>query len=64
MNTHVDKSLCVGCELCVQICPVVFCMDPDGKARAEIVLEHEEDACKDALASCPVSAISISEEET
>ena len=29
MKAKVDESLCIGCELCVQICPGVFRMEGD-----------------------------------
>ena len=61
MNAHVDKSLCVGCEMCVQICPAVFFMDSDGKAEAGTVPVSEETACKEGADGCPVSAISVAE---
>lgn len=50
---------CIGCGLCASICPDVYEMGDDGYAHA---LEAEvdpslEDAAKDAMNSCPVSAI-------
>ena len=62
MEAHVDKDICIGCGLCPSICEAVFEMDDDGKAVAknpEVPSEYEDEA-KDAEASCPVSAISVS----
>jgi len=33
MKAKVDPDLCIGCELCVNLCPEVFRME-DGKAVA------------------------------
>lgn len=60
MNIKVDPELCIGCELCVQTAPVVFEMEGD-KAVTKVnpVPEDEETNCKDAVDTCPVSAITI-----
>lgn len=34
MKGFVDKGTCIGCGLCTGICPEVFQMDDDGKAKA------------------------------
>jgi ferredoxin len=60
MKAVVDRDLCIGCNLCVEICPEVFSMGDDMIARAiedDIPPELEEKA-RDAAASCPVDAIS------
>ncbi|MCR4403449.1 MAG: ferredoxin [Firmicutes bacterium] len=56
----VDENLCIGCGLCVEICPDVFEMGDDGQAHAV----HPEKCpglpcCADAAESCPVEAIKI-----
>jgi ferredoxin len=61
MKAHVDKDTCIGCGLCEGICPKVFKMDEDGKAKA---IETELDAsleaeARDAESQCPVEAISV-----
>lgn len=55
----VKKDECTGCGLCVSICPDVFEMDEDDKAK---VLEPESDAecTHEAAENCPVEAIVIS----
>lgn len=60
MKANVDKSGCIACELCTQICPEVFRMGDDGfaEAYAEVTDELAESA-KDARDSCPVSVIDI-----
>lgn len=62
MKAEVDKDTCIGCGLCPSICEAVFELEDDGKAVAKVnpVPEDQEDEAKDAEASCPVNAISIS----
>jgi ferredoxin len=61
MKAIVDKDLCVGCELCAQICPAVFYIGTDGFAEsiAAPVPAEEEASCKEASESCPVDAIAV-----
>ncbi len=62
MKVIVDKELCIGCGVCIDICPDVFEMDAeDGKVKAKetpIPVKAEDD-CRDAAAQCPVEAIQI-----
>ncbi|NMM66013.1 ferredoxin [Clostridium sp. P21] len=61
MKANVDKDTCIGCGLCPDICPEVFQMDDDGKAKAVVdsVSSTQEDGAKDAAEQCPVNAISV-----
>lgn len=61
MKANVDKDLCIGCELCPDICPEIFSMDDDGLAVAKDIEipEDIEDSAKDAESQCPVEAISV-----
>jgi ferredoxin len=60
MKASVDESLCIGCELCVQICPGVFSMDGEfAVAIAETVPPEHEKAARQAADECPVEAIAI-----
>jgi len=61
MKAFVDPDTCIGCELCVSICPMVFSMNADSIAEAvsgEVPTESEM-ACRDAEADCPVQAIRL-----
>ena len=53
----VDRSICTGCNVCVEMCPDVFELDEDGVA----VVYHErgdsEDALSDSLDACPEACI-------
>lgn len=51
----INAEKCIGCGLCVSICPKIFEMI-DGKAK---VKSQENEKCvEDAISSCPVEAIS------
>ncbi|MFA6995168.1 MAG: ferredoxin [Patescibacteria group bacterium] len=53
----VDQNKCIGCGLCAGLCPETFSMNLDGKA--EVIKTQETPGAKDAAASCPVEAISL-----
>lgn len=61
MKAFVDKDTCIGCGLCEGICPEVFSMDEDGKAKAieDELDESVVDGAKDAESQCPTEAISV-----
>lgn len=63
MKAIVDQDTCIGCQLCVGVCPEVFSMGDDGKSHAISgdIPSGEEDNAIDSRDSCPVSAISIEE---
>ncbi|MDD6320848.1 MAG: ferredoxin [Oscillospiraceae bacterium] len=58
MKFHVNSD-CIGCGLCVSTCPEVFSMTDAGTAAAVPgdVDGLDESAAKEAMQSCPVSAI-------
>lgn len=63
MKATVDKSLCAGCGICVDVCPEVFEMDGDvAIAKVDKVPAEAEDTCQDAVQQCPVEAIKITED--
>ena len=56
----IDYGLCIGCEVCADLCPEVFEIR-DEKAW---VIEPEKCAscdCEEAISSCPVDAIAWEE---
>ena len=63
MKAKVDKETCIGCGLCVGICPEVFDMNDENIAevKADPVPSESETTCREAVESCPVDAIEISE---
>jgi ferredoxin len=63
VTVTVDQDLCVGCGLCVGVCPQVFEMSDEGKSRvvAQPADLQAQDGCREA-ADCPVEAISLKED--
>ena len=60
MKAAVDQETCIGCEVCVGICPDVFEMDGDvAVAKADDIPDHLAESATEAADSCPVDAIRI-----
>lgn len=58
MRAYVDQDTCIGCGLCVTICPEVFQLNADGKAEAMAdTTDDNRDSVLEDIDSCPVSAI-------
>ena len=59
MKANVTQE-CIGCELCVQVCPEVFEMaDGIAKVKADPVPADAEPTCQEAADGCPVNAIEL-----
>ena len=60
MKATVDDK-CIGCDLCTQICPEVFELNDQNVAivKVDVVPAQAEATCKEAAASCPVEAITL-----
>ena len=60
MKAKIDRSGCIACELCTEICSEVFRMADDGLAEvyAEVTEDLEAFAIE-ASENCPVSVISV-----
>ncbi|MBN1760306.1 MAG: ferredoxin [Chitinispirillaceae bacterium] len=61
MKATVDKETCIGGGLCRDICPAVFITNDDAKAGVALtpVPPDTTAACREAVASCPVGAITL-----
>ena len=60
MKAIVDTAACVGCEVCVSVCPDVFVMDGAiAKTTVDTVPAAAEASAKEAATSCPVTAITF-----
>ena len=59
----IDQDKCIGCNTCPLIDPEVFEMDTTVyKAKIKKQPENISDTTQNAINSCPVGAISTSEE--
>lgn len=59
MTAYVNEK-CIGCGMCVAICPEVFEMTEENVALASgEVLPELETTVQEAVDSCPVSAIEV-----
>jgi ferredoxin len=54
---YVDKTVCISCELCVNMVPAVFRMGDDGLAEVYDSAGASEEEIQDAIDNCPVSCI-------
>jgi ferredoxin len=63
MKARVKKDVCIGCGLCVDICPQVFVLGDENIAETivERVGAEVKNACREAAKNCPVDAIEIEE---
>ncbi len=60
MKVKVDKELCSGDEICVDICPEVFKMEDDvAVVLVDTVPEDVKERCREAVDECPSEAITI-----
>lgn len=55
----VDKNKCIGCGLCTAIADKTFRIGKDGKSEVFNQNSDSEEKIKEAISSCPVTAISI-----
>ena len=59
MTAYVNEN-CIGCSMCVSICPEVFHMTDENVALAnDEILPNQETTVQEAADSCPVSAIEV-----
>ena len=63
MNLHasVNKNACIGCGICVDLCPSLFEIDPQGLSEATTTLINPSLTPKANIAAeaCPTAAISV-----
>lgn len=61
---QVDIRVCMSSGMCVGSAPDRFAFGPDGRSQPVSELIDEDEDVRDAAASCPVEAISITDAET
>ncbi len=55
-----DKEKCIGCGLCASLCPEVFELGNDGKAKVKNAKACKGNKkCKETADPCPVNAIKV-----
>jgi ferredoxin len=56
----VDQNLCIGCGHCAEVCPKVFELEDE---KSEVIGPDNCDtcSCQEAIGTCHVQAISLSE---
>ncbi len=59
MAYTVDQDTCIGCGSCEAVCPDVFVMDDNDKARVKKDAKQDCACAKDAFEICPVNAIKL-----
>jgi len=59
MKATVNQDVCIGCGTCVSIAAKSFKLNDQGKAEPVEPAGDSEEKIKEAVASCPVSAISL-----
>lgn len=60
MKVNIDREGCIGCGLCVEICPEVFRIaDGDGLSEAYKSPDGFESQVMDAAVACPVEVIRV-----
>lgn len=61
MKAIVDQEACIGCGMCIDICPEVFAYNSEEKSEAVVdeVPDAEHEKAAEAKDICPVDAIEI-----
>lgn len=60
MKVKVDENVCIGCGLCMNVCPKVFKLNDGGKSEAidGSVPSDDKNEVLQSIEMCPVGAIS------
>ena len=59
MLATVEEARCVGCGMCVDVCPQIFSFTEQHRAQGGYVSPQDLDDVLDADLDCPVAAISV-----
>ena len=60
MKIKVDQDMCIGCGMCVDICPEIFKLNSEDKSECteDEIPENLKEKAKKSCEICPVDAIS------
>ena len=59
MKTFLDRSACIGCGVCTQVCPEYFALE-ESSGTAKVLREETDDpSVREAESSCPVGCIRV-----
>lgn len=58
MRVSIESDKCIGCGVCIQICPNVFSLD-EAQGVARVLRPEGSECVEEARDSCPVSCIVI-----
>ncbi len=58
-KVELDQKKCIGCGMCVSLCPENFEMQPSGKAKPKKAIVDDLGCNGEAERNCPVSAIKV-----
>ena len=61
MKAIVDQDTCIGCGMCIDICPEIFKYNDEDKSESVLdeVPEDLKDKADEAAQICPVEAITL-----
>ncbi|HOO97062.1 MAG TPA: ferredoxin [Caldisericia bacterium] len=59
MKVTVDGDTCIGCGVCVSVCPDVFELDDNSVAVVIDGADLSSDCIDEAVENCPVNAIEV-----
>lgn len=61
MKVVIDENKCIGCGTCVAVAPKTFKLGTDSKAKAIKPSGDDKKTIKDAVDSCPVKALKLTD---
>ena len=61
MKAIVDQDACIGCGMCIDICPEIFKYNDEDKSESIVdeIPENLKDKADESVQVCPVEAITI-----